>query len=139
MHWQATREHSRVELVDKLKTQGFEESIISQVLDELGEEGLQSDRRFLETLVRSRYAKGHGSDRIRLELRQHGIGDEALNQCLTEYNWDALLEKIHRKKYGEAQPATPKEYSARLRFLSQRGFEHDRIQAFLRHLRRGDH
>ena len=137
--WLAMREHSRAELIHKLQAKGYDETVIQEVVEECAEVGLQSDSRFVESLVRSRYAQGHGADKIRHELRQQGIGYEALNQCLAGYDWDALLEKVHRKKYGEAQPASAKEYAARLRFLSQRGFEHDRIQAFLRHLRRCDH
>jgi regulatory protein len=138
LHWQALREHSRAELVHKLQSRGFDESIIQHLLDDLAEEGLQSDRRFLESWVRSRYAKGQGVQRIRQELKAHGISGEDLNQCLDEYDWDEALEKVYRKKFGETSPDSAKQYAARLRFLSQRGFEHDRIQALLRRLRRGD-
>jgi regulatory protein len=138
LHWQALREHSRAELVHKLQSKAFDDAVINQALDRLAEEGLQSDRRFLEFLVRSRHAKGQGAQRIRQELKAHGISGEDLNQCLAEYDWEESLEKVHSKKYGDGKPASTKEYAARLRFLSQRGFEHDRIQALMRRLRRGD-
>ncbi len=138
MHWLAIREHSRVELAHKLQAKDFDEAVISQVLDELAEQGLQSDARFIESFVRSRYMKGHGVGQIRLELGQHGISDDDLNQCLAEYDWDELLEKVHGKKFGGELPASTKDYAARFRFLSQRGFEQDRIQAFMRRLRRSD-
>jgi regulatory protein len=132
------REHSRAELIHKLHSRGFDDAVIQQALDGLAEEGSQSDGRFLETFVRSRYAKGQGIQRIRQELRQHGIIGEELSQCLAEYDWDELLERVHRKKFGEGLPASPNDYATRLRFLCQRGFEQDRIQAFLRRLRRGE-
>jgi len=138
LHWQSQREHSRVELAHKLLSKNFDEAVISQVIDELVQQGLQSDVRFVQSFVRSRYTKGHGIAQIRLELGQHGISGDALNQCLDEYDWDELLEKIHSKRFGERIPASVKDYAARFRFLSQRGFEHDRIQAFMRRLRRGD-
>jgi regulatory protein len=138
LHWQALREHSRAELAHKLQAKGFDDAIIAEVLDRLAEEGLQSDGCFLESFVRSRYSKGHGVQQIRLELRPHGISGEALDLCLSEYDWDELLERVHRKKFGDGLPVSPREYAARLRFLSQRGFEQNRIQAFLRRLRRGE-
>ena len=121
-----------------LQAKGFDQAVIRQVVEEFTDEGLQSDSRFLEALVRSRYGKGQGVEHIRQELRQQGISGESLDQCLADYDWDASLEKVHAKKYGDGRPASIKDYAARLRFLSQRGFEQDRIQAFLRRLRRGD-
>lgn len=88
--------------------------------------------------MRSQFAKGHGGQRIRQELRLKGMDGEGLEEALAEYDWDAALERVHGKKFGGTAPASPKEYAARVRFLSQRGFAQDRIQALLRRLRRGD-
>ncbi len=136
--WLAMREHSRAELVHKLKGKGFDEGVIQEVVEEFTEEGLQSESRFVESCIRSHYAKGHGAEHIRHELGQHGIQGEEINQCLSAYDWDGLLAKVHHKKYGDGSPVTPKDYANRLRFLSQRGFEQDRIQALWRRLRRGE-
>ena len=88
--------------------------------------------------MRSRFAKGQGAERIRQELRLKGMGEEGLEECLAEYDWDEAMERVHAKKFGDAAPAGPKECAARVRFLSQRGFAQDRIQALLRRLRRSD-
>ncbi len=112
--------------------------MIDLALHGLEGEGLQSDARFVEIFVQSRYAKGHGIQRIRQELRLRGVEDEGLEECLAGYDWDEALERVHGKKFGGAPPATPKDFAARVRFLSQRGFEQDRIQALLRRLRRDD-
>lgn len=88
--------------------------------------------------VRSQFAKGHGPQRIRQELRLKGLGLDGLDECLAAYDWDAALERAHGKKFGAAAPANAKEYAARARFLGQRGFGQERIQALLRRLRRGD-
>jgi regulatory protein len=124
-------------LVHKLAAKGFGNDLIRETLDELEEEGMQSDRRFLETFVRGRYAKGQGPQRIRQELRLRGAGCDGLDECLADFDWDESLQRLHGKKFGETAPASPREYAARIRFLSQRGFEQDRIQALLRRLRRG--
>ncbi len=118
---------------------GFDEAAIGEALGRLEAEGLQSDRRFLEAYVRARFLKGFGARRIRQELQQRGIGGgEDLEEYLLECDFDESMKRVHGKKFGEAAPASPREYSARVRFLSQRGFEPDRIQALLRRLRRGD-
>lgn len=137
--WLATREHTRAELAHKLKSHGFDDTVIAFALQGLEADGLQSDRRFAEAFVRNRFAKGHGPQRIRQELRWHGFEPEEQEEYLTGYDWDQSLEKVHGKKFGGAPPANPKEFAARVRFLSQRGFEQDRIQALFRRLRQGEH
>jgi regulatory protein len=107
-------------------------------LQGLQEDGLQDDGRFIEIFVRSQFGKSRGPQRIRQELRQKGIASAESEPVLNEYDWDTALERVYAKKYGETALANPKDYAARMRFLSQRGFETDRIQAFLRRLSRGD-
>lgn len=138
MRWLALREHSRAELARKLQAKGFEAEAIDAALSRLEDNGLQSDERFLELFVRGQFAKGHGIQRIRQELRLKGIKSEGLEECLAEYDWNEALERVHDKKFGSGAPANAKDYAVRIRFLSQRGFEQDRIQALLRRLQRGD-
>ena len=107
-------------------------------MDGLEGDGLQSEGRFLASFVRGRHAKGQGPQRIRQELRLKGVDGAGLDECLAEYDWDEAMERIHGKKFGDGPPDSSKDYAARVRFLSQRGFEQDRIQALLRRLRRGD-
>jgi len=92
----------------------------------------------MEMFVRSRAGRGQGPQRISQELRLKGVSGAALDECLAEYDWDEAMEKAHGKKFGLSPPATPKDYAARVRFLSQRGFEQHRIQALLQRLRRGE-
>lgn len=117
---------------------GCEASVSAAVLDGLQADGLQNDTRFLEVFVRSQFGKGHGPQRIRQEIRLKGMNYDGLDAQLAAHDWDVLLEQVHRKRFGDDAPACAKDYAARLRFLSQRGFEPDRINALLRRLRRGD-
>jgi regulatory protein len=124
-------------LARKLKSKGFDEAAIADALGAVASLGLQSDGRFLEAFVRGQFAKGRGPWRIGQEARLKGMDAEGLAECLADYDWDAALARIHDKKFGAAAPADRKDYAARVRFLSQRGFEPDRIQALLRRLGRG--
>jgi len=137
MQWLARREYGRWELARKLAGKGLARDDIEQALDELTEEGVLSDARLVESVARGHYAKGHGPMRIRLALREKGASRESLEECLAQYDWDELLERVYRKKYAEPTPAAA-EYAARARFLLQRGFSQDSINALFRRLRRND-
>ena len=54
------REHSRLELCNKLKVKSFAQDEIQEVLDGLVNEGWQSDQRFAESFIRQRIHKGYG-------------------------------------------------------------------------------
>ncbi len=103
-----------------------------QVIDQLAESGEQSDRRFAESLLQQRVAQGYGLRRILAELHQRGVDDALVDA--SGYDWDAVLEQIHRKKYGERQPVSPKERDSRYRYLLQRGFSGDQVQHLFRRL-----
>lgn len=122
----------------KLKGLGLQGEEVLLALVRLEEEGAISDRRVLENFIHSRFAKGHGPLRIRQEVRLKGLDDAELSACLAAYDWDEALAMVHEKKFSGSRPGNVKEYAARIRFLSQRGFEPDRIQVLLRRLRPRD-
>ncbi|NIM29076.1 MAG: regulatory protein RecX [Gammaproteobacteria bacterium] len=126
----ARREHSRGELTRKLLARGFGEPAVDDALDALEAENLLSDRRFTETFVEQRIARGHGPMRIRHELRQRGI-DSAL-AC--EYidgdgsRWGERAAVVRHKRFGSDPPQDIRDRSRQTRFLAQRGFEHEHIR-----------
>jgi regulatory protein len=126
----ARREYGRSELTQRLWIKGFVGPKVDEVLDRLAQSGQQSERRFAESLTRRRVEQGYGLLRIVLELRQAGIGEIDLSQ----YDWDAVLERIHRKRFGLAGPISPRDRAARHRYLLQRGFTSEQIQRLLRRL-----
>jgi regulatory protein len=128
--WLARREHGQAELLRKLRAKGFDAACAGAAVEALAQAGLQSNARFGESLIRARAAKGYGPLRIRLELRQQGLEEGGLE----DYDWDVVLARTHEKKFGPAAPATPAEYAARARFLSQRGFAVEAIHKLLRQL-----
>lgn len=122
-------------MLRRLKAKGYGDSVAEAAIRSLEEQGLQSDARFVDALVRSRAARGYGVLRIRHELHMRGVGDPDLEGPLRQYDWDALLAAVYSKKYGSGVPESAEEYAARLRFLSQRGFSQSQIQALFRRLR----
>lgn len=127
----ARREHGRAELERKLAAAGFEPEVVADALQQLVEEGLQSDRRFVESFVQSRINQGKGPLRIHADLGQRGIAASLVDQVLEEAgeDWYALARDARLKKFGRSQPAEYKEKARQMRFLQYRGFEPDQIRA----------
>ena len=127
----ARREHSKRELIIKLRARGCPEKIITQVIDQLAAEGMQSDARFAETFVRSRIDRGRGPLRIRAELIERGIEDEQIVEALLQYEdwWRDLALEAYNKRYGEKMPSVDiEERLKRSMFLQRRGFTADQIR-----------
>lgn len=129
----ARREHSRRELARKLGQAGVEPERLDQTLDRLHAQGLQSDQRFAEMLVRSRIAQGYGPRRIRAELGQHGLDAAAAGQAIdaARPDWRALLADLCRRRFRGACDS-PRERDRRQRHLLQRGFDLDDVRAVTR-------
>lgn len=130
MDYLARREHSQAELRWKLRSRGYEESAIEEALDQLMARELQSDERFTEAFVQSRYQRGHGPCKIRLELSQKGVHDALVDQIINQavFDWFDLARSVYRKKYRDRVCSDYQERAKRSRFLQQRGFSSEQIQ-----------
>ena len=130
----APRDHSRTEWFTKRHRRSPETfALIKEELGALSEEGLQSDRRLAEVYVRSRAAQGRGSEKIRTELREKGVGDEEITKALLncDVNWLENLDRVSSKRFGNSSPKSIMERAKRTRFFRQRGFSYDEIGTLL--------
>jgi regulatory protein len=127
----ARREHGRAELERKLLAAGFAADVAADALQQLAEEGLQSDRRFVESFVQSRINQGKGPLRIHADLGQRGIASDLVDEVLEEAgeDWYELAREARLKKFGRSQPDGFREKARQMRFLQYRGFEPDQIRA----------
>tara|TARA_R110002167_G_scaffold1441_16_gene6898 strand:+ start:9862 stop:10320 length:459 start_codon:yes stop_codon:yes gene_type:complete len=125
----ARREHSRHELVGKLKLRNYDTELCEQWLNKFAQSDIQSDERYAEMLARSKVNKGAGELSIRNEFRLHHIDDDIVNRVLTQLDMDwfehAVL--VLEKKKGHAQLSEPKVYQKYYRFMLQRGFSAEQI------------
>lgn len=137
MNLLAMREHSAKELRVKLAKKCDQDDLIAAVIEKLQLDGLQSDSRFAEAYINMRLRQGKGAQVIRLELREKGICDEFINQCLinvlTDTDWNLLAAKAYQKKFGEKPIVDLKDKSKRIRFLMARGFSSSNIQYVFKH------
>lgn len=127
----ARREHSRVELARKLAPYCGEEDDLDALLDEFTAAGWLSETRYTDMLVSARQGK-YGSRRIVQELRDKGVGDEAIAAALPELKENELetARAVWAKKFGTA-PADAKEKARQMRFLASRGFAQETIYRVL--------
>jgi regulatory protein len=131
----ARREHSALELKTKLLTKGCDEQLASDTVGQLLKDGLVSDARFTEGLVRYRRNRGYGPTRIAMELREKGV-DEAIVEQWIDHKHPALFETVvcvREKKFGSANPDSYDERARQARFLQYRGFTFDQIDHALSH------
>jgi len=130
----ARREHSRQELVLKLGARGFQKQDITEIIERLADEGLQSDARFAESFTRYRINRGQGPLRIRAELQQRGVGKELITSALDSegVDWLELAGEQRRKRFGQSMPETAAEQARQQRFLQYRGFSSEDIRSIFR-------
>lgn len=128
----ARREHSRLELRQKLLARGYEDPELESLLTDLATERLQSDTRFTEAYVYSRISKGFGPLRIQAELRERGIDDELVHRFLDRDSgdWFEHARQQWQKRFGKA-PKDFKERARQARFLQGRGFSPQVIRSVL--------
>ncbi|MDT8408525.1 MAG: regulatory protein RecX [Wenzhouxiangellaceae bacterium] len=127
----ARREHSAKELVFKLVGKGWPEMIVEQVIVDLAESGLQSDRRFTDSLIRDRVSRHYGPRRILAELHDRGIDPALASNAIDEAHIDffALATAFYKKKYGAPDRGLEyKERAKRAQSLYRRGFDSDHFR-----------
>jgi regulatory protein len=123
------REHSTLEIRNKLKEREFESSEIDQAISELVEGGWLSDERFAEAYIRMRQLKGFGPLRIAMELNERGVPESVADSFLQvdDESWRLTLERQYDKKYKQKAIEDYKDKAKRIRFLQYRGFALDQI------------
>ena len=121
------REHSKLELFQKLQVNGFGVDIINDSISKLVKQNYQSDERFAEDFILMRFNQGKGPVRIVSELKMKGIN----TFDLSAFDWFELAKEIRQKKFGNQLSLDYKETAKQKRFLQSRGFNLDQInQAF---------
>lgn len=126
----ARREHSRFELLQKLRLRYPDSAALDIVVQQLADEALQSDERFAEAFVAMRVRKGQGPVRIRLELQQRQVQEELIDPALEKYRvqWADLVKEVCRKKY-KSPARDVADRTKQSRFLQYRGFTPEQIQS----------
>lgn len=121
------REHSRVELLQKLKRFEEEPGSLARALDELQAKGFIDEQRVIESVLHQRAGK-LGLARIRQELQDKGLDPEAVARALDPLRASEVdrAREVWRRKFG-SPPVDVAERGKQMRFLASRGFAGDTI------------
>ncbi len=124
------REHSRLELRQKLIQRGYPSERIDPVLEQLAAERLLDENRYAELYACARADKGYGPLRIARELRERGVPEDLVAAALTslEDDWLPKLRELHRKRFKSRLPADVAGRMQQTRVLRQHGFTLDQIK-----------
>lgn len=124
----ARREHSRLEMLRKLKLRGASADQCEAVIEQLQEDGLLSDERFCEAYVHARVQRGYGPQRLGEELRERGVEDSLINAVLgLDWEWEARAAAAFAKRFPEGIAADPRQRAKQLGFMRYRGFADFRL------------
>ena len=127
----AQREHSRAELVAKLRPHVEEGDDLNVVLDALEAKGFISAERLVDSVLHTKAAR-FGANRVAQELRQKGVDAELIADAMDRLRGTELqrAREVWRRRFGE-QPSTPQERAKHMRFLASRGFGGDVVRKVL--------
>ena len=102
-------------------------------VEQLANENLQSDERFVESFINGRKQQGKGPLRIRQELEQKQLPSWLIDTHLQEDDeqWQALAAGVYRKKFGSKPVAGFQEKAKRQRFMHYRGFSPQLFKALI--------
>ena len=121
------REHSKLELSQKLQAKGFDIVDVNSSISKLVQQNYQSDDRFSEGFILMRFNQGKGPVKIASELKMRGID----TFDLSIFDWFKLAKEIRQRKFGDASSLDYTEMAKQKRFSQSRGFNLDQInQAF---------
>ncbi len=136
----ARRDHSVVELIQKLDRRGYAEEMVQQVVAECGRMDYLNDQRVARQLIDRMKRRGMGLRRIRHELQKRGLeGEQVEAQLLAGVSPPEerlLVRQVAEKKWKTlSNQADPRNKMLRLqRFLRSRGFSDSMIVETLKEM-----
>ena len=125
------REHSKVELRQKLQAHAQDANEIEELLYDLEQGNWQSDERFAHSLANRRMPR-YGWLKLQHELQQHQISETVINdlkQIFQSNEFDRAL-LVWQKKFNE-KPQDQKQYAKQYRFMMGRGFASNIVHAVI--------
>jgi regulatory protein len=125
----ARREHSRAELLGKLRAHAGPEDDPGALLDDLARRKLLSDERYAESRAHA-LSRKFGAARIAHELRAKGLDKELAQRTAAAARTTEMecARAVWMRKFRTA-PTTREERAKQMRFLRSRGFSLDAIRA----------
>jgi regulatory protein len=130
----ANRDHSRQEIIQKLRKKQHAPEAIEAALTTFADSGLLNEHRYAENFIRWRRNRGYGPVRISMELNARGIPHEMIAELLhiADNAWFSEANTAWQKRFGGKHPTTLNERAKQMRFLQYRGFTREHIDQLFR-------
>jgi len=126
----ARRDHAAEELRRKLRSKGYDADVLDAVISRLIAEHLLDDRRYVDNFLGLRAARGEGPLRVRARLREIGVTNELVEECLAAFpDWVVHCRAARRKRFGASPPTDYADRQRQARFLRYRGYGGAQIRA----------
>ena len=131
------RDHSRYELIQKLKQRGFSPGTIDNVISECERLDYVDDGRTARVYIRQLVRRGYGAKRIRLELKKKGLKGRTVQTITSEMISDIdeleVAGQIIKKNINrfEREADAQKRKDKIFRFLYARGFSPETIKKLI--------
>lgn len=122
------REHSQIELCQKLGRYSDDNHKITSIINELTANNWQSNRRFAEMLIRSKQSK-HGNAHLRQLLRQHQIDESDFSDLLPDEDAEINTAVTVLEKKFRLPESNIKQRQKYNQFLLYRGFKQSTCHA----------
>ena len=126
------REHSVLELNQKLQKKFDTEYDIKETISRLKKNNLLNDYRFSESYVVFRKRKGFGPIKISNELKSKGVAEVIIFEVLdNEGGWDEAANRAFSKRFKDGPSTDTKILLKQKNFLYNRGFDFKEIESVL--------
>lgn len=127
----ARREHSKLELANKLINRYGDSADINLVIEELISKQYLSEERYVNSILNHRSNMGYGPYWIKAYLNKNGVDDALVVEALhnSKINWLDVANKIRQKKFGAVLPNGYTKLAKEKNFLQTRGFSHEQINS----------
>ena len=132
------RDHSKYELVQKLKKRKYKNDIIDQVISACEHYNYINDERTARVYIKQLNKKGYGLKRIRYELGKKGLKGSHINsilsKSLSEEDQRECARSVLQKHYKrfEKESDLLKKKNKIYRFLYSRGFSEEIISEIIK-------
>lgn len=126
---------SQKQLEDKLTEKGYDKAVVTEVINELTDLGYINDYDYAALFLEHCRSKMWGKKKVRYEMKQKGLSDEVINECLADYEDESIDDEMTEliiSKYG-SEDLTDMKIKARVtRYFASRGFDFSKIDSALR-------
>lgn len=123
----ALREHTALELSQKLSARGFPKELVRQTISVLQQDGSLSEKRYAEVLVRSRQRRNpEGKSLLVQRLQAKGVSHEDACEAVEEA-FEECGDAYLKQAYEEARRATGDREKLMMRLL-RKGFTYQDIK-----------